>query len=417
MTGNNGVKRREGHVVMWPGVLLALVLAGFAFFSSFDALRIVFMASGMSQEIAWMGPLCVDGIVGLCTWAVWGFKKSHTGSTWYPWAGFLLFGCLSVVGNMLHARAVTVNGTTLPDWAPPIIMSIPPVAFMYATHLIVIVASRRLANQSRAIEERDMEPTVEQPERESALDGLSDFEDIPEQDETHHNPAPAPLMTPTRPMPTPPVEPVVESSAPVMPVTQSVPPVDDILDRIPVTVDYPTDRQRTEDMPFDREQQTTPMAVPPVPVPQEPVKSEPAVTPVIPTVPVSTPEPAVQPEPVNVETERIVRPVVKAAAKTVSTETEPAETGDETSQGEDVEDSKIIEDRSAGQKDDDAKNSGGVKPDADWYAWAKELARQGRRPTQGGALEAGLAPNLSAVKRTLKRLRNEDPELFGANKR
>ncbi|PST49371.1 hypothetical protein COO72_02635 [Bifidobacterium callitrichos] len=52
-------------------------------------------------------------------------------------------------------------------------------------------------------------------------------------------------------------------------------------------------------------------------------------------------------------------------------------------------------------------------PDADWYAWAKELARQGERPTQGGALEADLAPNLSAAKRTLRRLREQDPELFG----
>lgn len=86
--------------------------------------------------------MCVDGTILLCTWATWGFKKGHIRGSAYPWVGLVLFSSFSIAGNALHAMLNT--GFHLPAWVPPVIMSIPPVALLYATHLIVIIAGDRL---------------------------------------------------------------------------------------------------------------------------------------------------------------------------------------------------------------------------------------------------------------------------------
>lgn len=86
--------------------------------------------------------MCVDGTILLCTWATWGFKKGHIRGSAYPWVGLVLFSGFSIAGNALHAMINT--GFRLPSWVPPVIMSIPPVALLYATHLIVIIAGDRL---------------------------------------------------------------------------------------------------------------------------------------------------------------------------------------------------------------------------------------------------------------------------------
>ena len=44
------------------------------------------------------------------------------------------------------------TGFRLPSWVPPVIMSIPPVALLYATHLIVIIAGDRLDKINTAID-------------------------------------------------------------------------------------------------------------------------------------------------------------------------------------------------------------------------------------------------------------------------
>lgn len=129
-------------VRMWPGITAGLVIGLIAFILSFDALRLVFVSCGINPYLSWGGPVCVDGTILLCTWATWGFKKGHIRGGWYPWAGLVLFSGCSIGGNALHA--LINNGLELPAWAPATIMSIPPVAMLYATHLIVIIAGDRL---------------------------------------------------------------------------------------------------------------------------------------------------------------------------------------------------------------------------------------------------------------------------------
>lgn len=143
-------------VRMWPGITAGLVIGLIAFILSFDALRLVFVSCGINPYLSWGGPVCVDGTILLCTWATWGFKKGHIRGGWYPWAGLVLFSGCSIGGNALHA--LINNGLELPAWAPATIMSIPPVAMLYATHLIVIIAGDRL-DKVNALTSRTLDDT------------------------------------------------------------------------------------------------------------------------------------------------------------------------------------------------------------------------------------------------------------------
>ena len=135
-------KAERSSVKMWPGITAGIIIGLIAFVLSFDALRLVFVSCGINPWLSWGGPVCVDGTILLCTWATWGFKKGHIRGSAYPWVGLVLFSGFSIAGNALHAMINT--GFRLPSWVPPVIMSIPPVALLYATHLIVIIAGDRL---------------------------------------------------------------------------------------------------------------------------------------------------------------------------------------------------------------------------------------------------------------------------------
>lgn len=152
-TGMNDKKTKEvdgrESVSMLPGVTVGVMIAVIAFVLSFDALRLVFVSSGINPLLSWGGPLCVDGTILLCTWATWGFRKGHIRGRWYPWAGLVLFSLFSVTGNALHAWLNA--GGMLPTWGAPAIMSIPPIALLYSTHLIVIIAGDRQDKLARTI--------------------------------------------------------------------------------------------------------------------------------------------------------------------------------------------------------------------------------------------------------------------------
>lgn len=141
-TKDEEARAERSSVKMWPGITAGIIIGLIAFVLSFDALRLVFVACGINPYLSWGGPVCVDGTILLCTWATWGFKKGHIRGSAYPWVGLVLFSSFSIAGNALHAMLNT--GFHLPAWVPPVIMSIPPVALLYATHLIVIIAGDRL---------------------------------------------------------------------------------------------------------------------------------------------------------------------------------------------------------------------------------------------------------------------------------
>lgn len=132
---------RRRQAPLWPLMALTVAIALMAFILSFDALRTLAMACGVQPGLSWMFPLIIDAPVLAFTWATWVFKTRGLGQA-YPWAMLLVFSAVSLVGNALHAHPVETNGLLLPDWGASLLMTMPPVALLATSHMIVRAASR-----------------------------------------------------------------------------------------------------------------------------------------------------------------------------------------------------------------------------------------------------------------------------------
>lgn len=132
---------RRRQAPLWPLMVLTVAIALMAFILSFDALRTLAVACGVQPGLSWMFPLIIDAPVLAFTWATWVFKTRGLGQA-YPWAMLLVFSAVSLVGNALHAHPVETNGLLLPDWGASLLMTMPPVALLATSHMIVRAASR-----------------------------------------------------------------------------------------------------------------------------------------------------------------------------------------------------------------------------------------------------------------------------------
>lgn len=144
---------RRRQAPLWPLMALTVAIALMAFILSFDALRTLAVACGVQSGLSWMFPLIIDAPVLAFTWATWVFKTRGLGQA-YPWAMLLVFSAVSLVGNALHAHPVETNGLLLPDWGASLLMTMPPVALLATSHMIVRAASR-------SFDMDDPEPTAE----------------------------------------------------------------------------------------------------------------------------------------------------------------------------------------------------------------------------------------------------------------
>lgn len=147
---------------LWPLMALATLIAVMAFVLSFDALRTLGIACGIQPALGWMFPLIVDVPVLAFTWATWVFKTRGMGQG-YPWAMLILFSAVSLVGNALHAHPVETNGMLLPDWTASLLMTMPPIALLATSHMMVTAASRSYDLETVEPEQPDEEP-IEEPE-------------------------------------------------------------------------------------------------------------------------------------------------------------------------------------------------------------------------------------------------------------
>lgn len=182
---------------LWPLMALATLIAVMAFVLSFDALRTLGIACGIQRALGWMFPLIVDVPVLAFTWATWVFKTRGMGQG-YPWAMLILFSAVSLVGNALHAHPVETNGMLLPDWTASLLMTMPPIALLATSHMMVTAASRSYDLETVEPEQPDEEPTenIQQPE-------LTETNKEPiEPEQTVEEPA-GPIETPE---PKPPIE-------------------------------------------------------------------------------------------------------------------------------------------------------------------------------------------------------------------
>ena len=380
-TGMNDKKTKEvdgrESVSMLPGVTVGVMIAVIAFVLSFDALRLVFVSSGINPLLSWGGPLCVDGTILLCTWATWGFRKGHIRGRWYPWAGLVLFSLFSVTGNALHAWLNA--GGMLPTWGAPAIMSIPPIALLYSTHLIVIIAGDRQDKLARTIGK------------------------AAGPDDGHAGPAAAtPETAGTEPVRTENPRAIPTPTAGPEPGKATEPAPADPLDRYLFDPPAPAEADEgregkgdPEDIPFDQD------------------LSWPSVT--------SATTTSARPTESTIHMVRMGRkpemdpkgqPGPEAGGHAGHAEPEPAESHEGAMSGPDrSSDTGSAHDAGPKAGEPARKATAGFDP-AEWLAWADRLKANGETVTSTRAVADGLAPSTTTAKRRLHTLRREHPGRF-----
>lgn len=379
-------KAERSSVKMWPGITAGIIIGLIAFVLSFDALRLVFVSCGINPWLSWGGPVCVDGTILLCTWATWGFKKGHIRGSAYPWVGLVLFSGFSIAGNALHAMIST--GFRLPSWVPPVIMSIPPVALLYATHLIVIIAGDRLDKINTFSPATDATRVPEAAPRETRV------------------PVEPVKAQPVQPTPVPMPTTVVETK----PEPETEPMIPDLFDFQTIVPDMEDDADpKAEEAEAPVADASTPtIMTSDSNVPQPVMESHVTiptlveaftVTPDIPTE--TTPEP--EEEPVE-DTTPSETPVTAVGTEE---EKEPADAQTETEAGNEPATDDAVKTKPKKTR----RNKAGAD-DEEWLAWLDEFKAQNETPTSAKAVEAGLAASSSTAKRYLARIRKEHPERF-----
>ncbi len=376
-------KAERSSVKMWPGITAGIIIGLIAFVLSFDALRLVFVSCGINPWLSWGGPVCVDGTILLCTWATWGFKKGHIRGSAYPWVGLVLFSGFSITGNALHAMINT--GFRLPSWVPPVIMSIPPVALLYATHLIVIIAGDRLDKINTAT---DATRVPEAASRETRVP-VEPVKAQPVQ------PAPVPLPTPAvETKPEPETEPMIPD---LFDFQTIVPDMEDDADPKAEEAEAPVADASIPTITTSDSNVPQPVMESHVTIPTLVEAS--TVTPDIPTE--TTPEPEAEPVEDTTPSE------IPVTAVGTEEEKDPADAQTETEAGNEPATDDAVKTKPKKTR----RNKAGAD-DEEWLAWLDECKAQNETPTSAKAVEAGLAASSSTAKRYLARIRKEHPERF-----
>lgn len=379
-------KAERSSVKMWPGITAGIIIGLIAFVLSFDALRLVFVSCGINPWLSWGGPVCVDGTILLCTWATWGFKKGHIHGSAYPWVGLVLFSGFSIAGNALHAMINT--GFRLPSWVPPVIMSIPPVALLYATHLIVIIAGDRLDKINTFSPATDAARVPEAAPRETR---------VPVEPVKAQPVQPTPVPMPTTVVETKP-EPETEPMIPDLFDFQTiVPNMEDDADPKAEEAEAPVADASTPTITTSDSNVPQPVMESHVTIPTLVAAS--TVTPDLPTE--TTPEPEAEPVEDTTPSETPVTAVETEEEKEPKAEQTETEAGNE----------PATDDAVKTKPKKTRRNKAGAD-DEEWLAWLDEFKAQNETPTSAKAVEAGLASSSSTAKRYLARIRKEHPERF-----
>ncbi|MFB8191322.1 DUF2637 domain-containing protein [Microbacterium sp. NPDC055988] len=125
----------------------ALAVGGFTL--SFTALRELAQREfAITAELSFIYPLVIDGFIVIATAAAFTMKKRGPRVTWYPWAALVGFGALSVLGNAAHA--IDNPLATFPAWVSALGASVPAVALLVASHLLVLMIDGKAAPRPRA---------------------------------------------------------------------------------------------------------------------------------------------------------------------------------------------------------------------------------------------------------------------------
>lgn len=110
------------------------LLAVGGFVLSFAALRDLAVRVGMPDDLAWLWPLLIDGMIVEATLAVVALaQRGSRRAVWYAWFLLAVGALVSVGSNGAHA-VISGHG-----WAGAAAASVPPVVLLATTHLTVLL--------------------------------------------------------------------------------------------------------------------------------------------------------------------------------------------------------------------------------------------------------------------------------------
>lgn len=141
--------------------VVALALGGFTL--SFASLRDLAISSGVPEQLAFIWPLIVDGFIVVATAAAYELKGRRSVS-WYPWSALIVFSAISVTGNALHATDPT-RDLTVPIAVASAVSSVPAIALLVASHLLVVMASASTAERHRPADDDASPPAAVETSR------------------------------------------------------------------------------------------------------------------------------------------------------------------------------------------------------------------------------------------------------------
>lgn len=147
-TGDPLAVRPQNRWLAWGTATGVALLAIAAFTLSFTALReLAAREFAIAPGLAFIYPLVVDGFIVIATAAAFTMKNRGPRTTWYPWATLAVFGALSVLGNAAHA--IDNPTATFPAWISAVGASVPAVALLIASHLMVMMIDGKKAPQPK----------------------------------------------------------------------------------------------------------------------------------------------------------------------------------------------------------------------------------------------------------------------------
>lgn len=130
----------DSRQVMWFVALLLIGLVAVSFTMSFNALVAIAPWTGLPPMLFWTVPLTIDSGIVIFTMAALVMRaRAQFWATAYAWALLLLFTCLSIAANVMHAVDATsgeefrrvITGAVLAGAAPFVVAT--------ASHMLSLV--------------------------------------------------------------------------------------------------------------------------------------------------------------------------------------------------------------------------------------------------------------------------------------
>jgi hypothetical protein len=144
-------------------VLITVGIGAASFVLSFAALRDLAARAGISERLAWLWPLIVDGTILQATMAVVALagRRDQHRSRRYFWIVLASSAAVSVGANALHA--VIPGSAPLSPWLAAAIAVVAPVSLLASTHGLSLLI--RVSGPVDSVRRRSDVATVEAPQK------------------------------------------------------------------------------------------------------------------------------------------------------------------------------------------------------------------------------------------------------------